>query len=338
LKTDLFSEEVFVFTPKGDIISMQKGSTPVDFAYRIHTAIGNTCVGAKINGKIVTLDTTLETGDRVDILTSAASKGPSIDWLKLCKTQQAKAKIRQFFKKEMRGENIEKGRDMLEREAKRHAVQLPALLKPELYEGILKKYGFLELDDIFCAIGYGGMAASYAVARMLDEQRSREAPALPKLPEEPKKPLGKPVHGIYVEGESDMLVRFAKCCNPVPGDEIVGYITRGRGVTVHKSDCVNANTPEHERVANVTWAEENADTFVATIQVIAYDHVRLLGELAIAVSNMGIPITAASAKVNAKKTSSITLVVQVVSREQVDRIITMLQRRSDVVEVFRGVS
>lgn len=341
LKTDLFSEEVFLFTPKGDIISMQKGSTPIDFAYRIHSAVGNACVGAKINGKIVPLETVLETGDRVDILTSAASKGPSLDWLKICKTQQAKAKIRQFFKKEMRAENIEKGRTMIENEAKRRSVTASSILKPEYYEGMLKKYGFTELDDIYGAVGFGGMAAVYVVTRLLEEQRALENPTLPKTPpsEPVKKANTKPVHGIYVEGESGMLVRFAKCCTPVPGDDIVGYITRGRGVTIHKADCINANDSKNERMINVSWAEENIGKFDATIQIIAYDHVSLLGELAMVISDMNIPITAVNAKMQSKnKTSLITLVVQVNSREQVDRIIKMLQRRTDVVEVFRGAS
>ena len=341
LKTDLFSEEVYVFTPKGDIISMQKGSTPIDFAYRIHSAIGNSCVGAKVNGKIVPLNTDLETGDRVDILTSAASKGPSVDWLKFCKTQQAKSKIKQFFKKEMRSENIEKGRDLLEREAKRHGVPLASLLKPEYYEGMLKKYGFTELDDILCAIGYGGMTSVYVAARLADEYKAREAPVVPKIPtpdELPKKPA-KPVHGIFVEGEDGMLVRFARCCNPVPGDGIVGYITRGRGVTIHTVDCVNANSSETDRIASVSWAEENADKFDVSIQVVAYDHMSLLGELAMSISDMNIQIKTSRAKINQKnKTSVLTLVIQVVSRDQVDRVIKMLGRRSDVLDVYRGGS
>jgi GTP pyrophosphokinase len=159
---------------------MPKGATPLDFAYRIHSAVGNSCVGAKINGKIVPLDTPLETGDRVEVLTSAAAKGPSMDWLKVCKTPQAKAKIRQFFKKELRGENVENGRDMWEKECKRRGVQLPGLLKPEYYDGMLKKYGFTELDDIFGAVGYGGMASAYVVTRLMDEQRMHEAAARPR--------------------------------------------------------------------------------------------------------------------------------------------------------------
>jgi len=341
LKTDLFSDEVFVFTPKGDIVSMQKGSTPIDFAYRIHSAVGNACVGAKINGKIVPLDTVLATGDRVDIMTSASSKGPSVDWMKLARTQQAKAKIRAFFKREMKEENIVKGRDMVEREIRRRGLNPTNLIKPEFYDGILKKYGFQELNDIFSAVGYGGLATAYVVTRLHEEQKAKEAPAAPKIPEvTEKKPQGKPTHGIYVKGESGMLVRFAKCCNPVPGDDIIGYITRGRGVTVHKADCVNANnTTEQERQVEVSWAEEPQGTFDACIQIIAYDHVSLLGELAMAIGDMNVPISAASAKLNGKtKTSTITMVVQVSSREQVDRVMRLLQKRSDIIEVFRAGS
>jgi len=338
LKTDLFADEVFVFTPKGDIVSMQKGSTPIDFAYRIHSAVGNSCVGAKINGKIVPLDTVLETGDRVDIMTSASSKGPSTDWIKLAKTQQAKAKIRSFFKREKKEENIVKGRDMVEREIRRRGLNPVNLIKPEFYDTLLKKYGFQELDDIYSAVGYGGLATAYVVNRLQEEYRAKEAPVAPKIPEvQEKKPQGKPTNGIYVKGESGMLVRFAKCCNPVPGDDIVGYITRGRGVTVHKTDCVNANnTSELERQVEVSWAEENAGKFDAAIQIIAYDHVGLLGELAMFIGEMNVPISAVSAKANNRtKTSTISLVIQVSSREQVDKVMRQLQKRSDIVEVFR---
>ena len=258
LKTDLFSEEVLLFTPKGDIVSMQRGATPIDFAYRIHSGVGNHCVGAKVNGRIVPLETELETGDRVEIITSPSSKGPSTDWLRVVKTQQAKAKIRQFLKRELRGENVIKGRDMLEKEAKRRGVALSALTKPEYYEGILKRYAFSELNDIYGAVGYGGIASAYVISRLLEEQRKTETPALPKVQEvsheEAQSHLGKPTHGVYVKGESGMLVRFARCCNPVPGDEIIGYITRGRGVTVHKADCINAtNCLSLFSVTNLRW-------------------------------------------------------------------------------------
>ena len=333
---------MFLFTPKGDIISMQRGATPLDFAYRIHSQVGNACVGAKINGKMVPLDTQLETGDRVEVLTSSASKGPSMDWLKIVKTQQAKAKIRQFFKRELRGENVQKGHEMLEHEAKRRGVKLGDYTKPEYYEPLLKKYMFQELDDIYGAIGYGGVAAVYVLSRLIDEKQKREAPQAPKVPivndVAPVEPKGKPTHGIYVHGEAGMLVRFAKCCNPVPGDDIVGYITRGRGVTVHKADCVNALHTEPERAIPVSWAMEDAGTFSANIQIICYDHNSLLGEITNYIEDMGIPLTALAVKINKNKTCNITTTLQVKSREQLDSALQKIQRRSDVIEAYRSVN
>ena len=346
LKTDLFSEEVFLFTPKGDIISMQRGATPLDFAYRIHSQIGNSCVGAKINGKMVPLDTQLETGDRVEVLTSSASKGPSMDWLKIVKTQQAKAKIRQFFKRELRGENVQKGREMLEHEAKRRGVKLGDYTKPEYYEPLLKKYMFQDLEDLYGAIGYGGVAAVYVLSRLMDEKQKREEPQKPVVPvitentgsTPPAEPKGKPTHGIYVHGEPGMLVRFARCCNPVPGDDIVGYITRGRGVTVHKADCVNALHTEPERAIPVSWAGEDAGTFSANIQIICYDHTQLLGELTNYIQDLGLPITAITVKLNKNKTCTITTTLLVQSREQLDGALKKLQKRSDVIEAYRSAN
>ena len=344
LKTDLFSEEVLLFTPKGDIISMQRGATPIDFAYRIHSGVGNKCVGAKVNGRIVPLETELQTGDRVEIITSTNSKGPSNDWLRIVKTQQAKSKIRQFLKRELKGENVQKGRDMLEHEAKRRGVDLYALTKPEYYEGLLKRYAFAELNDIYGAVGYGGIASAYVISRLLEEQHKAEVAAVPKVQEvseeEVKAHLGKPSHGIYVKGESGMLVRFARCCNPLPGDEIIGYITRGRGVTVHKADCSNMQNEAEERLVEVSWADPEANAeFNASLNIVAYDHVSLLGELAMTIGNMDIPIVAASAKrQDRRKTSIITVVVQVKSREQLDRLMKQIQKRSDVVDVYRSAN
>ncbi|MDD3410218.1 MAG: DUF5913 domain-containing protein, partial [Eubacteriales bacterium] len=272
---------------------------------------------------------------------SSSSRGPSMDWLKIVKTQQAKAKIRQFFKRELRGENVQNGRDMLEKEAKRRGVNWPAIAKPEYFEPILRKYVFSDLEDIYGAVGFGGLAASYVVSRLLEEQRKLETPLLPKItentPQEVQKQLGKPTHGVYVKGESGMLVRFAHCCNPVPGDEIIGYITRGRGVTVHKADCPNMQSSEQERLIEVSWADTEGGAFNASLNIIAYDHVSLLGELALCIGNMDVPIMAVSAKRDDKrKTSVITMVLQVSSREQLDKVIKQLHNRTDIIEVFRG--
>ena len=345
LKTDIFAEQVFIFTPKGDIIDMPRGATPLDFAYRVHSAVGNSCIGAKVNGRIVPLDTPLETGDRVEIMTSPNAKGPSMDWLKIVKTQSAKSKIRQYFRRELRGENVQKGKDMVDHEAKRRGIQLSSLLKHEYIEPLLKKYDFADMDDIYGAVGYGMIASAYVVSRLYEEQRKAEEaakpatpPALPEVSEAPASHNGKPTQGIYVEGGSGMLVRFAKCCNPVPGDDIVGYITRGRGVTVHKADCVNAQYAEPERQVNVSWAGENEGRFNTTIQIIAYDHPSLLGELTVFVQDGGAPITAMSVKVNKNKTCTIHMVVQVESREKLDMVLRRLQKRSDVIEAFRAGS
>ena len=341
LKTDLFSEEVFLFTPKGDIINMQRGATPLDFAYRIHSHVGNQCVGARVNGKMVPLDTELKTGDRVEVMTSSTSTGPSMDWLKIVKTQQAKAKIRQFFKHELRGENVVRGHEMLEHEAKRRGVKLSDYTKPEYYEPILRKYMFSELDDLYGAVGYGGVAAVYVLSRLIDEKNKLEEP-IRKLPPVTNGSLplprsaGKPTHGIFVQGEADMLVRFAKCCNPVPGDDIVGYITRGRGVTVHKADCINAIHTEPERSIPVSWADDETGDFSANIQIICYDHPSLLGELTAFVDDMKLPITAVAVKVNKNKTCSIMMTLKVKSRAQLDDALKKIQKRTDVIEAYRS--
>ena len=345
LKTDLFSEEVFLFTPKGDVISMTKGATPLDFAYRIHSAVGNQCVGAKVNGKIVPLDTALETGDRVEIMTSASSKGPSTDWLRICKTPQAKAKIRQFLKKELKEENIELGRAMIEKECVRRGVHLSDLAQPENYEAMLKKYGFSSFEDICGSVGYGGMAAVYVVTRLIEEQKSRETPAvssvlndLPETVDEQKLNQRRAHHGIVMTGSEDLdiPIRFAKCCSPVPGDEIVGYITRGRGVTIHKAECPNALSGEQERKVPVEWADDGEGSFYATIKVLAYDRVNMLGEIATLIGEQNVSIKAANIQSDEKsRISTLRLTLDVSSREQMNRVIQALRNKADILDVYR---
>ncbi len=346
LKTDLFSEEVFLFTPKGDVISMPKGATPLDFAYRIHSAVGNKCTGSKINGKIMPLDTVLQTGDRVEIITSANSKGPSTDWLRICTTPQAKAKIRAYLKKEFKEENIELGRSKVERECRRRGLNPSELVKPEYYEQILRKYGFIELDDIYAAVGYGGMASVYVVSRLVEEQRQAQQSAAPKLeeliqPEEParNRTAARVHHGVILPGmaDVDIPVRFGRCCSPVPGDDIVGYITRGRGVTIHKADCVNACAAEQERRIDVEWADENVGSFTVSVKVVAYDKPNLLVEIASVISDMNVSIKTCSATVEEKtRIATFRFVVEIRSREQMDKLVKHLMRKSDVLDVFRG--
>ncbi len=348
LKTDLFAEEVFLFTPKGDVISMPKGATPLDFAYRIHSGVGNKCVGSKINGKIMPLDTPLQTGDRVEIITSASSKGPSTDWLRICKTPQAKTKIRAFLKKEFKVENIELGSSMVEKECRRRGMNPSELIKPEFYEPIMRKYGFTSVDDIYASVGYGGMAAVYVVSRLIEEQRIANAKAAPKIeellaPETPaprRSTQAKANHGIIMPGNEDVdiPVRFARCCSPVPGDDIVGYITRGRGVTIHKADCANAINGEQERRIPVDWANDNpTGSFCVSIKIVAYDKANLLVELATVLGEMNIVIKTVSTTLDEKnRIATFRFVVEVKSREQMDKVVKQLMRKSDVIDVFRA--
>ena len=344
LKTDLFSEEVFLFTPKGDVISMPKGATPLDFAYRIHSAVGNQCVGAKINGKIVPLDTPLETGDRVEILTSASSKGPGTDWLRICKTPQAKAKIRQFLKKALKAENIELGHGMIEKECARRGVRMSDLVRPEYYEPILKRTGFSDFDDICGAVGYGGMAAVYVVSKLIEEQKAKEEPVQTvqnvedMVSEEKRLSQHRAHHGIVLTGNEDLdiPVRFAKCCSPVPGDEIVGYITRGRGVTIHKAGCINAVSGGEERLIPVEWASDGQNTFYATVTIIAYDRVNMLGEIATIIGENNVSIRAASIQNDDKtRISTLRLTLDVHSREEMDKVMGALRNKSDILDVYR---
>ncbi len=349
LKTDLFSDEVFVFTPKGDILNMPKGATPIDFAYRIHSAIGNKCVGAKVNGRIVTLDTELETGDFVEVMTSSSSKGPSQDWLKLCKTSEAKSKIRAYFKREFRDENLAKGREMLELEAKRLNYTLSHLTKNEFLEPVYKRYSLRSLDDLCITVGLGALSSGQVVNRLIEEYRkanrvTEPTPVVVSQPKEGerKKPASEShSHGVIVEGEPGMLVRFARCCTPLPGDDIVGYITRGRGVSVHRRDCTNMADMmvAPERFIPVRWETGASSGYEAGIRIIAYDRVGLLADISVLLTQLEVPITAIAAraadKKAARKVTTIDLTLNIKDMNQLENIINRLLKRGDIEEVFR---
>jgi len=346
LKVDLFSEEVFVFTPKGEIIDLPSGATPIDFAYRIHSAVGNKCVGAKINGRIVTLDTPLNTGDFVEIITQQNSKGPSRDWLKIVKTSQAKAKIRNFYKKELREENIANGRQMLEYEAKRQAANLPSLLnKSEYLEPILRKYSFGDLDDLYAAVGCGGITAAQIVTRLREEQRNHEKPLIHVMPrfqsdptvQQQSRSSAKDDMGIMVAGLPGCQVHFARCCTPVPGDDIIGYITRGRGVTVHAMDCVNVRTSrDSDRWVEVKWSDTTNSSYNGSIQILATDRHNLLADLMSYLSSQKVTVCAVNARVNnANQTCTIELTLQVSNKQELDWVIKQIAKRQDTIEIFR---
>ena len=346
LKFDLFADEVFVFTPKGDVVSLPRGATPLDFAYRIHSAVGNRCIGAKVNGRIVPLSSSLETGDFVEVMTSQASHGPSRDWLNIVKTSEAKAKIRAWLKKEEREENVVKGKEMLTAEAKKAGYTMAQLTKADILEPVFKRYSLSSLDDLYATIGFGGLSTLQLLNRLAEEykkQNRAEAPPLPiveKAAEEAKKPApSSSSNGVIVKGESGMLVRFARCCNPLPGDEIVGYITRGRGVSVHRADCVNLKDAgvEPERMIEVEWESSGAGSYEADIQMLCYDHAGLFAEISLMFASQDVPVTAVTAHTVKNKqglcTMNMTIVIK--TTQQLDKLLRDLQKRPDVIEVFR---
>ena len=347
-KVDLFADEVFVFTPKGDVISLPRGATPLDFAYRIHSAVGNRCIGAKVNGRIVPLAAQLQTGDFVEVMTSANSHGPSRDWLNIVKTSEAKAKIRAWLKKEQRDVNIPLGKDMLEKEAKRLGYSMSQLLKGDAPAIIEKRFSAQSLDDIYAMVGFGGLSCAQVVNRLVDEykknNKAEEAAAAVAavLKEEPQQPQRKPQqsssNGVIVKGESGMLVRFARCCNPLPGDKIVGYITRGRGVSVHRADCVSLKDPdvEKDRLIEVAWEDQGADaSYEAEIRIITYNRTGLLAEISVMLAAQNVPVSTISG--HAYKDSTYIFHVSIIIKDtaQLNRIIRELQKWPDVIEVDR---
>ncbi len=347
LKFDLFADEVFVFTPKGDVISLPIGATPLDFAYRIHSAVGNRCIGAKINGRIVPLATQLSTGDFVEVMTSSSSRGPSRDWLNIVKTSEAKAKIRAWLKKENRDENILKGKEMFDHELKRLGYTPSQLIKNEYCDALFKRYTFSSLDDIYSAIGFGGMSAIQIANRFIEEYKKDHKAELPevKLPtveqhaEDRKKQPISSSNGVIVKGESGMLVRFAHCCTPLPGDKIIGYITRGRGVSVHKADCKSLQDAgvEKERLIEVEWEQEASAAYDADIRISAVNRSGLLADVSLYFASVDVNVQAISA--HPSKTlngmSIINMTITIKNTQQLEKIIRDLKAKPDIDEVYR---
>ena len=340
LRTDLFSDDVFVFTPAGDIISLPKGATPIDFAYRIHTAVGNRCVGARVDKKMVPLSTQLESGNVIEIITSSTSKGPSLDWLNIVKTGEAKAKIRSYLKNASKDENLARGRDMLEREMKRLGYSYPQLFRNEYLEPLYKRYSLSNIDDLYVTVGFGGLSCAQVLNRLADEYK-KTVKAEPKKPDAadkaPAKTVTHAMQGVEVEGDSGMLIKFARCCNPLPGDSIVGYVTRGRGVSIHRADCANMmdESIEPDRFVRVSWAGQNTEAYEAEIEIRGYDKAGLLGDLSNLFASLNVPMLAVSARSLKNGTSQISLTLQVKDTAQLDKVIKQLQKRSDIIEVFR---
>lgn len=345
LKFDLFADEVFVFTPKGDVVSLPRGATPLDFAYRIHSAVGNRCIGAKVNGRIVPLAHQLETGDFVEVMTSSSSHGPSRDWLNIVKTSEAKAKIRAWLKKEQREENIVHGKELLEREAKRLGYAISQLNKPEFIETLYKRYSVQSYDDVCAMVGFGGLSTIQVLNRLIDEYKKTQKPedVAPPLPEtkpgeEPPRRASGSSNGVIVKGESGMLVRFAKCCSPLPGDKIIGYITRGRGVSVHRADCVSLKDPgvEQDRLIEVEWENQGSSgTYEADIRIICYNRTGLLAELSVLFASMEVPVSAISAHTLKDNTFIFNISLVIKNTQQLAKIIKELNKWPDIIEVNR---
>ncbi len=337
LKLDLYSGQVFIFTPKGDVVILPEGSTPIDFAYNVHSAVGNKCVGAKINSKIVPLETKLTTGDYVEIITSNTAKGPSRDWLRFAKTTQAKTKIRAFFKKEQKEDNIKRGREMLEEEAKRRGYTLSQLLVPKWLDVIMQRYSISSMDDMYAAVGYGGFTVNQILLKLIDFYR-KEAEAS-KVPDKaPARTDDSVTHGIVVKGHSDLLVRIARCCTPVPGDDIIGYISRGRGVAVHRKNCPNMRNAEPYRLIEAYWAGGLNAPFVVAMQVEAKNSSGLLAQITTLITELKLSIHSLNARVDKNQTAIINFGVKVSKIEQIDTLIKKIENIPEVEKVFRSTS
>lgn len=346
LKIDLFTDEVFVFTPKGDVINLPVGSTPIDFAYAIHSAIGNKMIGAKVNGKIEPLGYELKNGDIVEILTSSSSRGPSRDWLNIVKSSQARNKINQWFKKEGKEQNIIRGKEIVEKELKKQGFEYKDLFRDEWIDIVLKRYNFLTLDDLFAAIGFGSMSASKIISRLKEEYRKatgtieavQQQADYENLRLKSSKKPSKPETGIIVKGIDNCLVRLSRCCNPVPGDSIVGYVTRGRGVSVHRSDCPNIRNLEKEddRFIEVKWHTASNVAYSADITVLANDRTQLLMDITNSISEFKVPLTAINARTNRDNIAIMNLTIEITDIEQLDNIIKRIKKVPGVFETTRN--
>lgn len=352
LKVDMFADEVFVFTPRGDVINLPAGATPIDFAYNIHSAVGNHMVGAKVNGRLVPFDTRLKNGDIVEVVTSQSAHGPSRDWVKIARSSNARSKIRQWFKRERRDENIVNGRSSFESELKRCGVTLKELTAEENLPVILKKLSFKSLDDMYAAIGYGGVTSLKLIGRLREDiQRilhQHQAERQAEVPVEGQPEVTRPAvpvrehseQGIVVQGLSNCLVKFSKCCSPVPGDEIVGFITRGYGVSVHRKDCPNADParrpPEEAgRWIKVSWGGKTRESYRTNLQVVSKDRPNLLVDISTSLSAAKVHVSSLNARSTADGFALISLAVDVSDSQQLQAVMRRLEQISGVMRVTR---
>lgn len=331
LKNDLYSSELLVFTPNGKVISLPLEATPVDFAYAIHSEVGNKCVGAKVNSRIVTLNSALHTGDVVEILTSPNTKGPSWDWLKFVKSGSARAKIRQFFKKEMKETNAKTGKTMLEAEAKRRGYSLADLLTEESFKKLSNKLVFSSVNEMMASVGYGAVSVNQVICKLIDYYK-KEVPKPAEVLSNDK--IRKPASTVEIKGMSGLLVRFAHCCNPVPGDDIVGFVSRGRGVIVHRKDCPNLSGEDPERLQPALWTGEGAE-FIAGFKIIAEDKEGLTAFIIAEIAAMHLSITAINGRLNKEGQAEFEIKIRLNKRSDIDLLVKRIKKDRRIIDVFR---
>ncbi|MBO3321822.1 bifunctional (p)ppGpp synthetase/guanosine-3',5'-bis(diphosphate) 3'-pyrophosphohydrolase [Clostridium perfringens] len=343
-KLDLFSDEIFVFTPKGVVINLPAGATPIDFAYKIHTDIGNKCVGAKVNGKIVTLDYKLKTGEIVEILTSSSSRGPNIDWLNIANSNQARSKIKQWLRKARREENLERGKEMLEKECKKQSLVFSDLCKGPLYDKLLKRYHLNNVEEVYVAVGEGELLSSTVISKLKEnvvkqvteeELNKNIEEQIAKTERQTKK---KQSYGVTVKGLNNIMVRFARCCNPVPGDDIAGYITKGRGVSVHRKDCSNFKAiveKQREKVVDVSWGTEKGTAYVAELEVKAEDRMCLLSDVMLVITDSNLSLLSLNAKLGKNGVANINIQVKIDNIEQLKELMKKIRRLQGILDVYR---
>ena len=338
VKTNILDDEIFVFTPKGKVVSLPVGSTPIDFAYAVHSEVGNKCTGAKVNMKMVPLTTALKNGDIVEIITSNASHGPSRDWLKIVKSAGARNKIRQFLKREMKEENIKRGKDMLEHEAKRRGYNLSELMSDQWLSYVMNRYSISSLDDLYASVGYGGLNTNQILIKLIDffkKDLLTKNPVVDIKGETPSPVRRRNNDGVIIKGYDDFVVRLSHCCNPVPGDKIIGYISRGRGVSVHCVDCPNVKNMEKERLIEAKWDDVIGNKFVATINILADNKGGILAEITNTIAQMKIQITAAFAKLDKEMGAIINVSMEISSTTQLEEVINKLMKIKGVHDVHR---
>ena len=344
---DLFADSVYCFTPQGDVKTLPNGSTPIDFAYSVHSAVGNKMVGARVNGKLVPIEYKIKNGDRIEIITSQNSQGPSRDWLKIVKSTQAKNKINQWFKKELKEDNILKGKDMLTQYAKSKGFKIGNYTKPQYLEAVLRKYGFRDWDSVLAAIGHGGLKEGQVfnkLAEAYDKENKKnltDEQVLEAAQEAPERiHVAKGKSGIVVKGIHDVAVRFSKCCNPIPGDEIVGFVTRGRGITIHRTDCVNVmnmSEMDRSRLIEAEWQQDNraSEQYMAEINVYANNRTGLLVDISKIFTERKIDVRSINSRTNKQEKATISMNFNVSSKEELNSLIEKIRQIDSVIDVER---